>query len=414
MKRNLSKLAFMAIAVLAGVVLCVQTASAQAKRKPTAKPAARQAAKPAAKKPAEKVNNNFAILEFDEWINDNNPFEDEEYIYFLDYPGGSSNALRAVNKKTGEVKLVVPKKKRARTKICSAGSDGKNIYMRLEGKGIALFNGTDVNTSELVFPQNDKGFLSYGNRGSNIITSPNGRYLFFYGDSPILYDLEKKQVMRVGISSTTIGAIVTDDGLLIGTDYSEIFTGGRNPNVTPDTGSPKNREGLKVTRGNKIDNGAGGDFCSIWYDAADTTVYVAIGEQVLKSKAVADLKFQEVYCLPGENKKFTKVVCNGKRVFALTDHYEKHIYEWDNKDMTGTPKISKELDTGIHYTDKYGYTDPNTKKVSYVGRIFFDSMGNLWMQESDARFYIYNPDGIQGLTTLKGKWTKNELPKEED
>ena len=109
MKRSLSKLAFMAIAVLAGVVLCVQTASAQAKRKPTAKPAA--------KKPAEKVNNNFAILEFDEWINDNNPFEDEEYIYFLDYPSGSSNALRAVNKKTGEVKLVVPKKKRARTKI---------------------------------------------------------------------------------------------------------------------------------------------------------------------------------------------------------------------------------------------------------------------------------------------------------
>ena len=129
MKRNLSKLAFMAIAVLAGVVLCVQTASAQAKRKPTAKPAARQAAKPAAKKPAEKVNNNFAILEFDEWINDNNPFEDEEYIYFLDYPSGSSNALRAVNKKTGDVKLVVPKKKRARTKICSAGSDGKNIYI---------------------------------------------------------------------------------------------------------------------------------------------------------------------------------------------------------------------------------------------------------------------------------------------
>ena len=413
MKRNLSKLAFMAIIVLVGVVFCVQTASAQAKRRPAARPAAKQAAKPAAKKPAEKVNNNFAILEFDEWINNNNPFEDEEFIYFLDYPNGSSNALRAVNKKTGEVKLVVPKKKRARAMICSAGSDGKNIYMRLENKGIALFNGTDVNTSELVFPQIDKGFLSYGNRGNNIITSPNGRYLFFYGDSPILYDLKNKKVMRVGISTTTQGAIVTDDGLLIGIDYSTIYTGGRNPNVTPETGSPKNREGLKELKGNKIDNGAGGDFCSIWYDAADTTVYVAIGEQVLKSRAQANLKFQEVYCLPGENKKFTNVVSNGQRVFALTDNYEKHIYEWDNKDMTGTPKISKELDTGIHYTDKYGYTDPNSKKVSYVGRIFFDSMGNLWMQEGDGVFYIYNPGGIKGLTALKGKWTENELPKEE-
>ena len=276
MKRNLSKLFLLTMIVLVAVVLCVQTASAQAKRKPAARPAA----KPAAKKPVAKVNNNFAILEFDEWINDNNPFEDEEYIYFLDYPSGSSNALRAVNKKTGEVKLVVPKKKRARTMICSAGSDGKNIYMRLENKGIALFNGTDVNTSELVFPQNYKGYLSFGNRGSNIITSPNGRYLFFYGDSPILYDLKNKEVMRIGISTTTNGAIVTDDGLLIGTDYSSIFTGGKNPNITPETSSPKNREGLKETKGNKIDNGAGGSFCSIWYDAADTTVYVAIGEQV--------------------------------------------------------------------------------------------------------------------------------------
>lgn len=398
MKRNIITLAV--ILLITG--LCAQTASAQAKRKS------------AAKKPAAKVNNNFAILEFDEWIDDNNPFEDEEYIYFLDYPNGSSNALRAVNKKTGEVKLVVPKKKRARTKICSAGSDGKNIYMRLEDKGIALFNGTDVNTSELVFPQTKDGFLLYGNRGSNIITSPNGRYLFFYGDSPILYDLKERKVMRVGISTTTFGAIVTDDGLLIGIDYSEIYTGGKNLNVTTNTGSPKNREGQKVLKGDKIDNGAGGSFCSIWYEPADTTIWVAIGEQVLKSKAEADLKFKEVYCLPGENKKFTRVVSNGQRVLAITDNYEKHIYEWDNKEMTGTPKISKELDTELHYKDQNGYVNSVSKKTRGEGRIFADSMGNFWLQEGDGRFIIYNPNGIKGLTTLKGKWTKNELPKEED
>lgn len=153
----------------------VQTASAQVKRGTAAKKPATAAKKPA----AQKVNNNFAVLEFDDWINDNDPFEDEENIYFLDYPSGSSNALRAVNKQTGEVKFVVPKKKRARTKICSAGSDGKNVYMRLEDKGIALFNGTDVNSSEIVIPQSEqyKGFLNYGNRGNNIICSPNGRYL---------------------------------------------------------------------------------------------------------------------------------------------------------------------------------------------------------------------------------------------
>ena len=133
---------------------------AQVNRRPAAKKSAT-----AAKKPAAKVNNNFAVLEFDEWINHNNPFEDEENIYFLGN-GNSPNVLRAVNKQTGEVKIVVPRKKRARTEICCAGSDGKNIYMRLENKGIALFNGTDVNTSEIVVPQSEqyKGFLIFGNR----------------------------------------------------------------------------------------------------------------------------------------------------------------------------------------------------------------------------------------------------------
>ena len=82
----------------------VQTASAQVKRGTAAKKPATAAKKPA----AQKVNNNFAVLEFDDWINDNDPFEDEESIYFLDYPSGSSNALRAVNKQTGEVKRVSP------------------------------------------------------------------------------------------------------------------------------------------------------------------------------------------------------------------------------------------------------------------------------------------------------------------
>ena len=32
----------------------------------------------------------------------------------------------------------------------------------------------------------------------------------------------------------------------------------------------------------------------------------------------------------------------------------------------------------------------------------------------DNNVIIYNSDGIKSLTALKGKYTKNELPKEED
>ena len=382
----------------------VQSASAQAKRRP--------AAKPAAKKPAQKVNNNFAIIELDEWINQ--PlFEDEENVYFLGIRH-SENTLRAVNKLTGDIKLVVPKKKRARPIINCAGSDGKNIYMRVENKGVARFNGTDVNTSELVLEQSEwnKGFLLFGNRGSHIACSPNGRYFLLYGDSPIEYDLEAKKVVRHGVGGIQ-KAVITNDGLQIAIEYYNMYTATLHPNPTIDTGSPKNAVGKKEYKLDKIGNGAGGSFCGLWYDVPADTVYVALGEQVLKSPAKPDLKFEEVYCLPGENKKFTNYVCNGQRVFALTDNYEKKIYEWDNKDMKGAPKISKEIDTGI-IDKRHWEGNTTTMKISDAQRLYYDKAGNLWVQVNDGRFIIYNPDGIKGLTNLKGKITENKLPKEED
>lgn len=377
---------------------------AQAKKRPVAKNAP-------AKKPAAKVNNNFAVLEFDEWINHNHPFEDEENIYFLGN-GNSPNVLRAVNKQTGEVKIVVPPKKRARTMICCAGSDGKNVYMRLENKGIALFNGTDVNTSEIVVPQSDqyKGFLIYGNRGYNIIGSPNGRYIMLYGDNPIVYDKEEGRVVRYGSSGSSF-PILTDDGMVIDCDYKGLFTQVKG-NPVLDYTSPKNNVDRKYFDFKGVDNGANGDVCSMWYDIPDNMVYIARGEQILKSPVQPDLDFKEVYCLPGENKEFRQVAFNGSRVFAVTDNYQKKFYEWDNKDMTGEPKISESIDTGVTFTSASGLTRKYV--ISDAKRLYYDKAGNLWVQVADGRFIIYNPDGIKGLTALKGKYTENKLPKEED
>ena len=393
------------LAVLMMLGCYTQTSSAQAKRKP--------AAKPAVKKPTAKVNNNFAIVHIDDFI-DQSLFEDEENIYFLGSRNGDYNTLRAVNKQTGDFKLVVPKKKRARPTICCAGSDGKDVYMRVENKGIARFNGTDVNTSELVLAQSKQfeGFLTFANRGDDIVCSPNGRYVMMYGDTPIEYDLETKKVVGFCINSTQ-DAVITNDGLVIGLNCDEIFTAPKNPTPSIEPGSPKNRVGRTIYELGKIGNGAGGSFCNMWYDVAADTIYVALGEQVLKAPAKAQMKFEEVYCLPGENKKFTDYVCNGQRVFATTDNYEKRFYEWDNKNMKGTPKISKELDTGI--IDKRGWAgNTTTEKVGGANRLYYDQLGNLWMKTGDGTFVIYNPDGIKGLTKLIGKITENKLPPEED
>lgn len=405
LKKLMKKLTIILMVMLVPTMILAQTK----RRSATGKPAN------TAKRPLQKTNNNFAILEFDEWINDTNPFEDEENIYFLGNDDPKLNTLRAVNKQTGEVKIVVPKKKNARIKISCAGSDGKNIYMRLEDKGVARFNGNDVNTSEIVLPQSEhyKGFLIHSNRGTNIITSPNGRYILLYGGMPLVYDLIENRVVRTGIGNSMQTAALTDDGLLIAIEYSTMLTAGKLDNPTFEFSSPKNRVDMKEYKTKDINNGALGDFCSMWYDVHANIIYVAVGEQVLKSPAQADLSFQEVYCLPDENIKFTKVAFNGQRVFAITNNYEKMFYEWDNKDMAGTPKISKEIETGINYKAKNSWGDPKPFKISSAKRLYYDSMGNLWLQQSDGLFVIYNPDGIKGLTNLKGKVTESILPKED-
>ena len=119
---------------------------AQAKRKPAA-------GKPATA--AKTVNNKFAIILFDEWIQ--NVYEDAGNIYFQGTKYDELNTLRAADKQTGALRFVVPKKKRERSKIICSGCDGTNIYMQLEEKGIVRFNGTDVNTSEVLVPEGPNG-----------------------------------------------------------------------------------------------------------------------------------------------------------------------------------------------------------------------------------------------------------------
>ena len=50
------------------------------------------------------------------------------------------------------------------------------------------------------------------------------------------------------------------------------------------------------------------------------------------------------------------------------------------------------------------------EKISSVSSVYCDWNGNFWLREGDGRFFIYNPNGIVGLSALKGKITKSELP----
>lgn len=380
--------------------------TAQVKKKPAAKKPAAAAKKPA---PA-KVNNKFAILQLDEWIH-NDLWEDAENIYFLDYPNGESNALRAVNKTTGKMKIVIPRKTRRRAKILSGGADSTNLYFRLADIGLVKYNGSDVNTSEVILPEgawNDPAiFLTKAQEHKRIITSPNRRYLGLINDATnLIIDLKEHRV--TGYYDKATDGLLSNSGTLIYINMDEI---GILPKGIPTTSSrdKQNAIGNKIWKMKEIGNGGGGELSGIWRDDIDSMIYVGMGEQVMRSP-MKKMKWEEAYCLPGENKRFTKIACNGKHVLAITDNYQKHFYEWDNKDLKGEPKISQELNTGIE--GNYGMMGMMFGEIKFnqVDYLYCDWLGNFWMQEGDGKFYIYNPDGIKGLKALVGKQTEHKLP----
>lgn len=400
MKKNIITLCLLAMTCAA--------VTAQVKKRPTAKKPA-----VAAKKPVQtKVNDKFAILQLDEWAN-NGLFEDAENIYILDYPNGESNALRAVNKKTGEIKIVIPKKTRRRAKILSAGADSTNLYFRLADIGLVKYNGTDVNTSEVILPEREwnapDAYLTKAQEYKKIITSTNGRYLgLLEGATSLVFDQKEHRV--TGFYERASDGLLSDNGTLVYIYLSDI---GAVPKglPTPSSRNKQNAIGCKIWKMKEIGNGGGGELSGIWRDDVDSMIYVGMGEQVMRSP-MKKMKWEEAYCLPGENKKFTRIACNGKHVLAVTDNYQKHFYEWNNKDLKGEPKISQELTTGIEGT--YGMFGMFGEiKFNQVDYLYCDWNGNFWMQEGDGKFYIYNPDGIKGLAALKGKQTNNKLPEEE-
>lgn len=107
------------LTILLIAALVPMMAFAQAKRKPAA-------GKPATA--AKAANNKFAIILFDEWIQ--NVYEDAGNIYFQGTQYGDLNTLRAADKQTGAFRFVVPKRRvtaqklsvqavTAQTSICS-------------------------------------------------------------------------------------------------------------------------------------------------------------------------------------------------------------------------------------------------------------------------------------------------------
>lgn len=357
-----------------------------------------------------KMNNNYAIVLFDEVMQ--NVYEDATNIYFQGSQYSEQNTLRAIDKQTGAIRFVVPKKKRVRTRIICSGCDGKNIYMQLEGKGIVLFNGTDVNTSEVFLSEGPIDPHTYylwpANRGEAMSFSPNGRFLAMRGDPCVVFDTQTKKVVRM-VWRTDCGLVVADDGCFYAIRENAMWKYPNNGGVHPDLSNKLNDKGIERFSFEKLTGSFYGEYHGMYYDSANNAIYLPVRNQLLKF-SLDSQEWSEAYAFSNEDRSFTCINYAHSRVFAHTNDYSKPFYVWGGMDLAGQPQTFDKLNTGIKLGQS-PYESP--VEVSLVQSMYGDSQGNLWLQVSDMQFVVYNPNGIKGYTAMIGKSTRHEIPQEE-
>ena len=363
--------------------------------------------KPAtANKPVQTANNKFAIVLFDEWIQ--NIYEDGKNIYFQGTQYGDLNTLRAADKETGAFRFVVPIKKSDRSKIICSGCDGTNIYMQLEEKGIVRFNGTDVNTSDVLVPKGPNGQETYyiwpANRGEAMSFSPNGRFLAMKADPCIVLDTQTKKVVRM-VRRTEEGYLVNDNGDFYAIRESGVWKYPNNGGVHPNESNKLNEKGIESFSFEKLTGSYYGEYHGMYSDASQQAIYLPVKNKMLKF-SMGSQQWSVAFAFSDESRELGCAAFSSQRVFACTSDYSKPFCEWASQDLASQPKDFDKLNTGIKLGES-PYESP--VEVTLVKSLYYDTQGNLWMQTSDQQFVIYNPDGIKGFSGLKGKCTKHNI-----
>lgn len=334
-----------------------------------------------------KVHARFAIIEHGEYFDQ--PFvEDAENIYMLQDPNGE-NAIIAVNKPSGTISTVIKGMSGGnRPKIKAFNVYDGTLYLDVAGRGIVKYDGKSVESSPLI-GEVKHGWLSTG-IAKPFVLSPNGRYLA-YGDANItVYDLKDDNKVIKKCGDDLLQYVVTDKGDLYGV----------------------NAYNATMRQNNGDDNG---------YDTqGDTQISGLVKGKTLEIQQIGDSIF-----LVGENKiaktaadKFewtpASTLANIKMNAAGLSQ-AKSGFAWISNDAAGNKFAFFNANTGQTSLQKQMPT--NIKIPRYMGgyivqkadNIHIDDMGNIWMRSEEGGrclIVVYNPDGINGLTSLAGKYTE--------
>jgi hypothetical protein len=172
------------------LVFCLNVNAQNRKKKVTRKPVKTTVAKPVV-----KVNKNCAIYSWEKDVRSVQVTKD--YIYYVE--GNENNAVMAIDRKTGDLKTIIPGiagiYEGARPRIYSIKVCGERLFFQLVASGISwdcggvyLYDGKSVETSASLFPSK---------RGQMYVGSDN--YLLAYDcdtENMTIWDVKRLKVVK--------------------------------------------------------------------------------------------------------------------------------------------------------------------------------------------------------------------------
>ena len=351
------------------LVLVAGQADAQRTRRTPRKPAT-TSTRPA----AAAANAKFAILDFGSAVGQLSLGSDGVYALGL----GNDNYIWRVDQQSGATSVVLhaPAISSIYDAIPTFAVYGTTVYYYVQGRGLYRYDGQSFQTSPLVadhFTRGSIGSESYTFCGVNqqtgvfTICGPT--------ENAVAIDLQTGTVLKK-VQQYAAHAWAVADGTMWMSYMGNIYKAGAS---TP------------------AKKAVAEEVYDMLMDQQDGTIYMAADRRIFHLDA--DGTWRKQFELPEQyNGNIKMLAKNGPRIYFATGEYLPNLYMLENGQLTSIGQLKTGIDHpsgGCHDI----YAEPAL-------RLLADNNGNLWYQYNEQCVIIYNPDGIKGLTGLKGKFNR--------
>lgn len=320
----------------------------------------------------------------------------KEYIYFVEM--NKNNALRSINRKTGEVSTVIPGianvYEDSRPRIDGVRECAGKLLFSLEKGGVCVWDSKSVESSPMI--KDSWEFKAVGDKHVLLETHSNNTTFFALWD---IAQLRLAAVYKQEVFHNRKELFIASDGTIWMYDrdvntfgdfgVTKVTLDGTSTfiDLSQDEYIVKNRTQPNFERGKLAEYGG--------------YLYFPCTRRVYRIKMEGAPEW-EVFAktAPTQARPFSSwITVNSKGdMFTFLRPFPYLAQLWKANEFDSPKDIGQKIPTGL--TQRY-YEGIGNESFVYV-----DESDNLIIVENNSKIYIYNPDGVVGFEKAKGTVVK--------